>query len=290
MKTQNLDILNAGENSIKIVEDFTNLNVKDSSYQNSENKKTKFGFINKKPQKSIGTDETTIEESSKKESNKPNKFDPFSLASSKQQEKPMIENENKKKSFGFIKKADNSNELLNINFTDNSNSIYSQPNDMNMIPQQTDNRNNSFLNSQKTNASNNLNLNPQAHYFNVTTQNTNLNQMPINPPLNHQNLNQKFPLDNLYSNYQMPNINPMMMNMYYAQMNSGYMIPNINMMNYPGNMMGGTMLGANHNMMNPGFGMNMINPLAPVEINNNLEKKEPKKVIDESAFDFIKLE
>ena len=325
-QTQNLDILGSDN-----VMDNNNFPTIMAVEQENEKKNKGFSFLKKKPAEKN-------EQINKEITSKQIKFDPFALATNKPQKQPQIENnssqqnidnENKKKTFSFIKKEQTeNNSLLNLNLNLEENKQKPKLLSSN-LPMATppENKSNNILNLQQNLASLNINTNnkiniphnpaknlsnlqhPPANLNNNAPNNTSMNpsQMPTNFSPHNFNQNPKSPFDNLYNNYTaQPNINPVMMNFYYAQMNPGYMGMPMNMMSYPMNMMGpmnGTnMVGPGMNMMSPGMnmmgpgmnmmspGMNMMGNMPPVELNKTVEKKEPKKVIDESPFDFIKLE
>ena len=292
LQTQTIDILDVGDNNDVIIgNNFPYMNPTESTQNQNNNNtvKRKFKFIDKEG----GKNEILNEQPKKEATIKQNKFDPFSIPSSKNQEKPLVKNssqpalnesETKKKAFAFV---DNKNKALPN--TTNANSLL----DLNFSPQQ---------NNQPKPVPNSINLTPspniQSNFSSNLNSGNNVNfstnsQIPLNPQQN--NLPQKTSLNNLYSNYPAPNMNPMM-NAYFSQMNMNpafmamQMNPmnnnmNMNMMNYQMNMMGPMMSSnPNMNMMNQISGIN----IPPAEINKTLEKKENKKVIDESAFDFIK--
>lgn len=340
LQTQTLDIFD-GENPQ------TN-----ESTQNPEPKR-KFKFANKTPQTTTA-EQNVLDQPKEQHVVKQNKFDPFSMNSSKSkpQEKPqVVAQEDKKKAFGFIKKPekDNATSLLDLNLREekglnnlNINNLYSSE-----IKVANNNSNMTTLQQGMTA----LSLTPK-------TQTSNLMNMPA-PNQNKSNtpspnLNQKSQLDNLYNSLPQQNLNPMMNNFYYSQMNTPQ--PGMNNMNMgpmnmgpmnhgPMNMgamnmaamnMGSMNMGAMNNMgsmnmglmnpmnmgamnmgigmgpmnmgmgmgmgmmnmgmgggmgMNATVGMNLMNSNGTGEMGKTLEKEKkepPKKVLDESAFDFIK--
>lgn len=336
-QTHNLDIFD-GENPQ------TN-----ESIQNPESKR-KFKFANKTPQTTA--EQNILDQPKEQHVVKQNKFDPFSMNSSKPQEKPqVVAHEDKKKAFGFIKKPekDNGSSLLDLNLREekglnnlNINNVYSSEIKV------ANNINNNMINLQQGMTT--LTLTPK-------TQTSNL--MNISPPNQNKantpspNLNQKSQLDNLYNSFPQQNLNPMTTNYYYSQMNNpqpgmNYMnmgpmnmgpmnhgpmnngSMNMGAMNNMGAMMGPMNMGSmNMNMgpmnpmnmgamnmgigmgpmnmgmgmgpmnmgmggnmgMNATVGMNLMNSNGVGDMAKTLEKEKkepPKKVLDESAFDFIK--
>ena len=330
LQTQNLDILDAG-----------NLLSNEASHQNAD-KKRKFKFANKpEPQQAI---DQIKNDPPKEMTVKQQKFDPFSLNSTKPQEKPQVkEVDNKTKKFKFIEnnhEKDN-NSLMNLDL--NLNEDKGTKTNINLM-YSAENKGNNLVNFQQGMTGIALTSNNQNIPLNVNNQNQNIKLTTSYPNMNPTS---KSALDNLYNNYNSTAINPTMTNFHYPQMN---IVPNYpmgmnNMGMQPMNMgainmgamnmgamnmgtmnMGAMNMGAmnmaqmgpmNMGSMNMGplnmgqqmhvgpslgmgnvmgmnatIGMNMNNMNNPVqsEMRKTLEneKKEPKKVLDESAFDFIK--
>lgn len=328
VQSQTIDILE-NESPQNLTNNLANLTISSNvNEQNSEQKKRKFDFISKEKKKE--TNNNFIQESKPDEQKKQNKFDPFSLVSTTKpaQEKPIISNqtnlnlnnntnnnleENKKKKFDFIKKKEtnDNNPLLDLNI----NSQIQPPTQSsdNLLSFSLENKNVHFTQS-KEQIQNPMMIPHTTKTNPPNPTNINMNTPGIGPNNNPQQSSNRSALDQLYANYPMPNLNPMLMNLYYAQMNAaGYMMP-MNMMNMsPMNMNPMNMNSMNMNMNSINYPMNMMNPMmgtpmmgggnmnsnmgyassnnGNVDPNaNNPEKKEKKKVIDESAFDFIKLE
>ena len=175
-QTQNLDIFD-GENP------------QNESNQNSEPKR-KFKFANKSPQTTTA-EQNVLDQPKEKHVVKQNKFDPFSMNSSKPQEKPpVVAHEDKKKAFGFIKKPENNkgDSLLDLNLREekglnnlNINNLYSSE------IKTASNNNNNMINLQQGMTS--LSLNPKAQTSNL---------MNTSPP--NQNKANTKPEPNQYQN------------------------------------------------------------------------------------------
>jgi hypothetical protein len=200
LQTQNLDILDAG-----------NLLSNEASHQNAD-KKRKFKFANKpEPQQAI---DQIKNDPPKEMTVKQQKFDPFSLNSTKPQEKPQVkEVDNKTKKFKFIEnnhEKDN-NSLMNLDL--NLNEDKGTKTNINLM-YSAENKGNNLVNFQQGMTGIALTSNNQNIPLNVNNQNQNIKLTTSYPNMNPTS---KSALDNLYNNYNSTAINPTMTNFHYPQ-------------------------------------------------------------------------